>query len=89
VLAYTSLPDKRREAIDWQFTKVFAGEGSPDDIRELATRYNCRLIVMTAQDKGWASDPFANSPFYSLLEEKLGEWRIYRLKSATEAGPRR
>ena len=89
VLAYTSLPDKRREAIDWQFTKVFAGEGSPEDIRELATRYNCRLIVMTAQDKGWARDPFAASPFYSLLEEKPGEWRIYRLKSATEAGPGR
>ena len=89
VLAYTSLPDTRRQAIDRQFTRVFAGEGSADDIRELATRYNCRLIVMTAQDKGWPRDPFAASAFYSLVEEKPSEWRIYRLNAAAEAAPGR
>ena len=86
VLAYSSLPDTRREAIDREFSNVFRGEGSADDIRELATRYNCHLIVMTAQDKGWAHDPFAASPFYSLVEEKPGEWRIYRLKAANTTG---
>jgi hypothetical protein len=86
VLAYTSLPDARRHEIYWQFNNVFAGEGSAEDIREFATRYNCHLIVMTAQDKAWAHDPFTASPFYSLVDEKPGEWRIYRRKTAQGTG---
>ena len=36
---FAPLPRARREEIDAQFIRVFAGDGSPDDIDELATRY--------------------------------------------------
>ena len=41
-LAYTALPRARREEIDAQFIRVFAGDASSQDIEELATRYDCR-----------------------------------------------
>jgi hypothetical protein len=82
VLAYTTLSYERRWAIDEQFSRVLAGEGSADDVRELAMQLRCHVIVLTAGDKRWTRDPFATSPFYRLAEEKAGEWRIYRLRPA-------
>ena len=58
-LVYTSLGPRRTEEIDAQFVRVFAGEGSPVDVEELATRYGCRVIVVTASDGAWGRDPFA------------------------------
>src|SRR6202011_429111 len=37
-LVFPGLPAARREEIDAQFIRVFAGEGTPDDVRELAMR---------------------------------------------------
>jgi hypothetical protein len=85
VLAYTALSYEQRWAIDEQFTRIFAGNGSPDDIRELAARFLCSIVVLTAQDKAWTRDPFAASAYYTLAEEKAGEWRIYRLRPAVSA----
>jgi hypothetical protein len=79
-LPYTSLPRARREAIEAQFIRVFAGEASPDDIRDLATRYDCRLVIVTAQDGAWARDPFAASELYRLVEAQDGHWKIYRAR---------
>jgi hypothetical protein len=77
-LVFTGLPAARREEIDAQFIRVFAGEGSPDDVRDLAMRYGCRVIALTASDGAWARDPFTASPFYRLIESAPGRWRIYR-----------
>jgi hypothetical protein len=77
-LVFTALPAERRDAIDAQFIRVFAGEGSADDVRELATHYGCRVTVVTPADGAWTRDPFASSPLYRLVEAEPGRWRIYR-----------
>ncbi|MGE0037822.1 MAG: hypothetical protein AB7S93_19565 [Xanthobacteraceae bacterium] len=81
LLAFASLPHARREDIDKQFRRVFTGDATAEDIRDLANRFDCALAVVTAQDGVWAKDPFAASPFYELTESKDGEWRIYRRRS--------
>jgi hypothetical protein len=78
-LVYTSLPRPRQEEIDSQFIRVFAGMGTPDDIEDISTRYDCRVVVLTSADGAWANDPFAMSPRYRLVDEKPGAWRIYRV----------
>jgi len=75
-LVYTSLPRPRQEEIDAQFVRVFAGTGTPDDIEDIATRYDCRVVVLTSADGAWGNDPFAASPRYRKVDEKPGAWRI-------------
>jgi hypothetical protein len=75
---FTALPAARRAEIDALFTRVFAGDGSPDDVRELATVHGCRVIALTAADGAWQRDPFAASPFYRMIERRPDRWRIYR-----------
>ena len=77
-LVFTALPAARRAAIDAQFIRLFAGEGSADDVRDLATRYGCRVVVVTPADGAWSRDPFASSPLYRLVEAIPERWRIYR-----------
>ena len=48
------------------------------DVRALATRYDCRVIVVSASDGAWGRDPFAGSGYYQLAEQNDGKWRIYR-----------
>ncbi len=76
-LAYTPLPPHRREAINAQFVRVFAGQGTPDDIGALANTYGCDVIIVTAQDGAWGNDPFAVSAGYRLADSRAGAWRIY------------
>jgi hypothetical protein len=64
--------------IDAQFIRLFAGEGSSADVEELARRYDCRVIIVSATDGAWTRDLFATSPLYRLVEEKADRWRIYR-----------
>ena len=78
-IAYVPLTRERREAIHAQFVRVFNGQGTPEDISELATKYACEIVVVTAQDKAWDRDPFAPSASYRLVESKEGGWRIYKL----------
>jgi hypothetical protein len=77
-LVYTSLGPQRTAEIDAQFIRVFAGAGTPTDVNELATRYGCRVVVVTPSDGAWRRDPFAASPRYRLAEERAERWRIYR-----------
>jgi hypothetical protein len=79
VLPYTSLSSDRVEEIDGQFQRVFDGHGNADDVRDLATRFQCRVVVLTLQDGAWSNDPFAVNALYALAEAKPG-WKIYRLK---------
>ena len=78
-LVYTSLPRPRQEEIDAQFTRVFAGTGTPRDIEDISTQYDCRLVVLTSDDGAWGNDPFAASPRYLRVDEMPGTWRIYRV----------
>ena len=68
-LVYSTLRSRRTEEINAQFIRVFGGDGSPAEVRELATEYDCRIIVVTAADGAWARDPFAVSPCYTLVDE--------------------
>ena len=76
-LAFAPLPPPRREAIDAQFVRVFAGEGTAADVSEMAKRYGCDVVVVVPQDKAWNNDPFAASDDYRLAENRDGRWRIY------------
>jgi len=75
--AFVALPKAEIDALDALFTRVFAGAGLPGDVRLLARRYDCRLIVVSPQDGAWRRDPFAESADYQLAEEASGKWRIY------------
>jgi len=85
-LAYTALPRARREEIDAQFIRVFAGDASPQDVEDLAARYDCRVVVVTAQDGAWRRDPFAAGALYRLVEDDA-RWRIYRLGAVPKSAP--
>jgi hypothetical protein len=74
---FAPLTAERREAINALFTRVFAGQGTPDDVRKMATEYDCEVAVVIPQDKAWDKDPFAASPDYRLAESRAGRWRIY------------
>ncbi len=76
-LALAPLPLPRRDAINAQFIRVFAGEGTVADVSEMATRYGCEVVVVVPQDKAWNNDPFAASPDYRLAENRDGRRRIY------------
>ena len=52
----------------------------PTTCTTLATRYQCRTVVLTPQDGAWANDPFAASGDYTLADEKPQRWKIYRAK---------
>ena len=85
VWKYGPLSRGRLRSIDAQFNRVFAGDGEPEDIAELATRYNCRVIVVTARDGAWDRDPFAASEHYRLAEASAQGWRIYLIREVALA----
>jgi len=76
-LAFAALPWQRREAINAQFVRVFAGQGTPADVDELAKKFSCEVVVIVPQDGAWSDDPFAASRDYRLAEFRDGRWRIY------------
>jgi hypothetical protein len=76
-LAFAPLPPQRRETINAQFIRVFAGQGTADDVTAMAKDYGCDVVVLVPQDGGWAKDPFAASSLYRLAEFREDRWRIY------------
>ena len=85
---FSSIPHDRLRAIDAQFVRVFDGEGTDADIRDLARLYDCKVVVITPQDGAWTRDPFADSRWYERVDEKPERWRIYRMRQEG-AGPNR
>jgi hypothetical protein len=83
-LALVPLPEERREAINAQFIRVFAGEGTAGDVSDMAKKYACDVVVVVPQDKAWTNDPFASSPDYRLAENRDGRWRIYTAVKADQ-----
>jgi hypothetical protein len=85
-IPFASLPPKRREAIEEQFARVFAGHGKPEDVNSMALQYGCEVVVVVPQDGAWTRDPFATGPQYHLAESRDGRWRIYvRSRTGEEA----
>jgi hypothetical protein len=76
-LALAPLSKNMLETINAQFIRVFAGEGTPQDVTDMAKKYACDVVVIVAQDGAWNNDPFAASPDYRLAENRDGRWRIY------------
>jgi len=75
---YSSVPHLALWPIDAQFKRVFAGEGTPEDVKELATVYDCSVALVTSEDGAWQHDPFRDSPYFKLADEAKGHWRVYR-----------
>jgi len=76
-LRFVPLPRARLRAIEAQFNRVFSGEGWPDDLQDLATKYGCKVVVVTALDGAWTRDPFATSQHWRPAESSAEGWRIY------------
>ena len=76
-IPFAPLSPERREAINEQFIRVFAGQALPTDVGDLAGKYGCEVVVVAPQDGGWNNDPFAASRDYRLAETRDGRWRIY------------
>jgi hypothetical protein len=68
----------RRSEIDALFIRVFAGDAPPGDVAQLADRFHCDTILVTAQDGAWQRDPFASGEVYRLVDSRPDAWRIYR-----------
>ena len=75
--AYAPLSPERLETINAQFIRVFAGEAMPEDVSDMAVKYDCEVVVVVPQDGAWEKDPFAASPDYRLAESRDDRWRIY------------
>jgi hypothetical protein len=84
--AFVPLPGAELDRLQKLFDRVFAGKGSSQDVEEIATRYDCRVVVLTPQDGAWNRDPFADNPRFRLVEEQAGKWRIYRVVDASPGG---
>jgi hypothetical protein len=84
-LALAPLSKDMLETINAKFIRVFAGEGTPQDITDMAKKYVCDVVVVVPQDKAWNNDPFASSPDYRLAENRDGRWRIYMAVKADPA----
>jgi hypothetical protein len=75
--AYVALPTVRLQALEDQFERVFDGDGSAADVRQMAEDYGCRVVLLVPSDGAWDNDPFAGAPEYRLVETKPDRWRIY------------
>jgi hypothetical protein len=82
--AFVPLPKPEIDRLETLFDRVFAGHGTAEEVRDFATRYRCRAIVVTSRDGAWNSDPFAASRYFHLVEQKEGRWRIYRVDDALQ-----
>jgi hypothetical protein len=76
-IALAPLPPERRAEIEAEFLRVFDGEGTPNNVHDLATKFGCQVVLLVPQDKAWGHDPFAAGPDYRLAETREGRWRIY------------
>jgi hypothetical protein len=76
-IPFAPLPPQRRDAINDQFIRVFAGRALPGDVGDLARKYDCDVAVVVPQDGAWGDDPFAISADYRLAETREARWRIY------------
>ena len=84
---FSSIPHDRLRKIDALFVDVFAGRGNADDVAALANVYDCAVVVVTPQDGAWRADPFRDSRWYRLVDERPDRWRLYRREPASSTPP--
>ena len=77
-IPFAPISAARRDEIEAQFIRVFAGKPEGADVQQLADHFHCDVVVVTPQDGAWESDPFASANFYHQVEMRPGAWRIYR-----------
>ena len=65
-LAFAPLPPPRRDAIDTQFIRVFAGEGTATDVSEMAKHIRLRGCRCRAAGQGLEQRPVRREPRLSL-----------------------
>jgi hypothetical protein len=81
-IPFAPISAARRAEIEAQFLRVFAGDAAADDVSEIASRFRCDVILVTAQDGAWQRDPFAAGGVYRMVEQRADAWRIYRRTAA-------
>lgn len=86
-LPFAPIPRVRVDQLEDQFRRIFRGDATADDIRDMAINDQCRIVVLTAQDGAWNHDPFKTSRYYALAEESAGHWKIYRASNSTRSEP--
>ncbi len=84
---YTSVPHAELYLVDVLFKRVFDGTGSAEDIKALATTYDCATTVVSRQDGAWTTDPFAHSRWYQMVDQRADAWRIYRRRTNPSPTP--
>ena len=77
-LPFTGISPAREKLIEAQFARVFEGTADADEIAQLASQYNCSVIVLTPEDGAWSRDPVVASSYYRAVEG-TSRWRIYKL----------
>ena len=88
-LAFAPLSPERREAINAQFVRVFAGNGTPDDVSDMATKYDCEVVGRRAAGWGLGQRPVrgksrlsaGRNPRRSLADYTCGNGKSGRVKS--------
>ena len=70
--AFVPLPGPEIDRINALFERVFAGAGSPQDIRDLATRYDCRVIVVDPRRRRLAPRSVRRQPLFPPGRRKAG-----------------
>jgi hypothetical protein len=80
-LPFAPVTREHRAEIEAQFTQLFSGELSRSDVDQMATEFNCSLVVVTPEDGAWTTGPLAPDSPYNLLESKPDAWRIYRIRA--------
>jgi hypothetical protein len=83
--AYVALPAAQLRALDDQFVRIFDGNATTVDLRQMVQDYGCRVVVITPNDGAWDHDPFATSADYRLVENRDDHWRIYRAAGVSPA----
>ncbi len=59
------------------FARIFSGQGSDEDLREMRDKFLCRTLVVTPKDGLWTSDLLVKSQVYKVVDQADG-WKILR-----------
>ncbi len=82
-LPFAPVTRERRAEIEARFTRLFSGRLSRSQVDQMASEFNCSLVVVTPEDGAWTTGPFTSDSPYTLEESRPDAWRIYRIGEKT------